>query len=157
SQTTTNASGTGTIDVTVPVQIGAGEHVTATATDPDGNTSEYSQRLPFVIFPASGSPAGGHSVSIGGTDFGTGATVTIGGGAATDVVVSTSQNLPAVTPVLAAGSLNDVTVTNTDGSSGTLLKGFVGDFLDVPGNYQFYMFVTKLVSNAITVGCGGGD
>ncbi len=155
--TTTDGGGTGTFDVVVPVQIGAGEHVTATATDPAGNTSEFSQRLPFTIFPASGPSAGGTFVSIGGTDFEAGATVTIGGVAATNVVVSNSMNLSAQTPALASGSLNDVTVSNTDGSSGTLLMGFVGDFLDVPESYQFYSFVTKLVSNAITVGCGGGD
>ena len=155
--TTTNASGTGVIDVTVPVQIGNGEHVTATATDPAGNTSEFSQRLPFMLFPASGPPAGGASLSISGTDFEAGATLTIGGAAATSVVVSDSMNMTARTPALSPGSLNDVTVSNTDGSSGTLLKGYVGDFLDVPGSYPFYSYVTKLVSNAITVGCGGGE
>ena len=155
--TATNGSGTGLFDLTVPVQIGAGEHVTATATDPSGNTSEISQRLPFTIYPASGPPSAGTSISINGTDFAAGATLTIGGQPATNVVIGSSTFLTANAPTLPAGSLNDVAVTNTDGSSGTLLKGFVADFLDVPPAYQFYLFVTKLVSNAITVGCGGGD
>ena len=155
--TTTNAGGTGLFDLVVPIQIGAGEHVTATATDPGGNTSEISQRLPFTISPGSGPPAGGTFISINGTDFASGATLKIGGVDATNVNVSNSTFLTATTPALPAGSLNDVTVTNTDGSSGTLLKGFVADFDDVPSAYQFYSFVTKLVSNAITVGCGGGN
>ena len=33
----------------------------------------------------------------------------------------------------------------------------MSDFLDVPGGHQFHSFVTTLVSNAITVGVGGGD
>ena len=43
-----------------------------------------------------------------------------------------------------------------DGTTGTLIKGWVSDFLDVPGGHQFYSFVTTLVSNAITAGVGGG-
>jgi hypothetical protein len=37
------------------------------------------------------------------------------------------------------------------------VKGWVADFLDVPQGHQFYSFVTTLVSNAITVGVGGGN
>ena len=154
--TTTDGSGTGLFDLMVPVQIGAGEHVTATATDPGGNTSEISQRLPFSISPASGPPAGGTATAIQGTDFAPGAAVTFGGVPADAVVVVGTTTITAHAPSLPAGSLNDITVTNTDGSAGTLLKGWVSDFLDVPPAYQFYSFVTKLVSNAITVGCGGG-
>jgi hypothetical protein len=50
--------------------------------------------------------------------------------------------------------VNDIVVTNLDGSSGTLSKAFVADFLDVPPAQQFYAFVTTLVSNGITVGVG---
>ena len=52
--------------------------------------------------------------------------------------------------------VNDIVVTNTDGTTGTLVKGWVADFLDVPGGQQFHQFVTTLVSNAITAGVGGG-
>ena len=45
---------------------------------------------------------------------------------------------------------------NPDTTTGTLLKGWVADFLDVPPAQQFYLFVTRLVSNGVTVGCGGG-
>src|SRR5262249_51867066 len=51
---------------------------------------------------------------------------------------------------------NDIVVTNTDETTGKLVKGFVADFLDVPNSQQFYSYVTTLVSNAITAGIGGG-
>jgi hypothetical protein len=64
--------------------------------------------------------------------------------------------MQATAPALAAATVNDIVVTNTDGTSGTLKKAWIVDFLDVPGSQQFYAFVTTLVSNAITVGVGNG-
>jgi hypothetical protein len=77
--------------------------------------------------------------------------------AAPSVVVNDYNAATITTPGLPPGSLNDVTLTNTDGSAGTLPNGWIADFLDVPGNQQFYSFVTTLVRNAITVGVGGGN
>jgi hypothetical protein len=156
-QVTTDGSGKGTFDVTVPGGLAAGERVSATATDPAGSTSEFSQRLPFAITPASAPPAGGASLTIAGTDFEPGAGVVIGGLAATGVSVNNFNQITATAPVLPAGSLNDVVVTNPDLTIGTLEKGFVADFLDVPPAQQFYSYVTTLVTNAITVGVGGGN
>jgi len=156
SQVTTDGSGTGTFDVTLPASVEAGARISATATDPNGSTSEFSQRLPFSISPTSGPASTATAVTIAGTDFLPGATVTIGGQPASNVVVVNFNSITADTPALAAGTVNDVLVSNTDGSSGTLVKGFVSDFLDVPPGQQFYSFVTTLVSNAITVGIGGG-
>ena len=95
---TTDGAGTGIVDVTVPIGIAAGEHVSATATDPSGNTSEFSQRLPFSINVGSGDAAGGTTITVSGTDFEAGAVVTIGGLPATGVVVGSSFSLTAVTP-----------------------------------------------------------
>ena len=127
-----------------------------TATDPDGNTSELSQRLPFSVTPDSGPAEGGQGIAIAGTDFETGAEVMIGGLPAEDVEVAGFDTITAVVPALAPGSLNDVVVTNPDGSSGTLEKGYVADFLDVPEEHQFYTSVTRLVTSAVTAGIGGG-
>jgi len=156
AQVTTDAFGEGPYDVTLPGSIAPGERVTMTATDPAGNTSEFSQRLPFSITPASGPSAGGTGVTIAGTDFEDGATVTIGGVPATTINVLDFNHISAAAPPLPAGSLNDVVVTMPEGITGTLEKGFVSDFLDVPSSNQFYFYVTTLVSNAITAGIGGG-
>jgi len=151
----TDGSGHAGFDVVLPVATEAGARITATATDPAGNTSEFSQRILFSITPASGPAAGGTSLSITGTDFADPTTMTVGG-VSTPATFGTDHSLTSVSPALAPGTVNDVAVTTPDGTTGTLVKGWVADFLDVPGNQQFYSFVTTLVSNAITAGVGGG-
>ena len=153
---TTDGTGLALLDVTLPVDVAANDPISATATDPLGNTSEFSQRLPLFVFPTSGPPAGGSPLTITGTDFQAGATVMIGGVAAGNVVVNNSNSISATSPLLPAGTVNDLTVANLDGSEGTLPKAWVADFLDVPFSNNFYSFVTTLVRNAITVGIGGG-
>ena len=153
---TTDDAGFQAIDVTFPVAVAANDPVSSTATDPLGNTSEFSQRLPLSVFPTSGTPSGGTNLSIIGTDFQSGATVTIGGVAAGNVVFNNSNSISATSPLLPAGTVNDLTVANLDGSEGTLPKAWVADFLDVAPGGSFYSFVTTLVRNAITVGIGGG-
>jgi IPT/TIG domain-containing protein/S-layer family protein len=156
AQTTTDGSGDATFDVTLPVATEAGARIAVTATDPTGNTSEFSQRLPFSVAPTAGPPAGGTGITIKGTDFAAGATVLVGGHPATGVNVVNDKTITATTPALAAGVANDVAVTNADLTTGTLSKGFVSYFLDVPLGHQFNNFVNTLVSNAITAGIGGG-
>ncbi len=157
AQVTSDGNGDVAFDVTLPVATVPGTRVTATATDPLGNTSEFSQGLAFSASPASGPPAGNTTITIKGTDFAAGATVTVGGQPATNINVSSATTITAKTPPLSAGLANDIQVVNTDGTVGTLLKAFVSDFLDVPLGQQFYAFVTKLVSNGITAGIGGGN
>jgi hypothetical protein len=154
---TTNSGGDATIHaVLTGVVLAAGEKVTATATDPDGNTSEFSQRFVLTSNPSSGPPAGA-STGLTGFHFLAGATVKVGGVAATNVNVADYNTISMMTPNLPPGSLNDIVVTNTDGSVGTLPNGWIADFLDVPAGQQFYSFVTTLVRNAITVGVGSGN
>ena len=153
---TTDGSGNAPFNVATLAATENGARISATATDPAGNTSEFSQRLPFAIDIRSGSPSGGVVVKITGTNFLAGATVTVGGVPATGVSVTDYTDMTATTPALAPGSANDLVVSNTDGSSGTLVKAFVADFTDVPNSNQFYSYVTKLVSNGITAGIGGG-
>ena len=156
TQVTSDGNGDATFDATLPVSTAAGTRITATATDPLGNTSEFSQGLAFSSSPAAGPPAAGTTLTIKGTDFAAGATVTVGGVAATNVNVSSATTLTAKTPALGAGLANDIRVQNLDGTFGTLVKALVSDFLDVPLGQQFHQFVTTLVSNGITAGVGGG-
>jgi len=156
SQVTTDGSGNAAFDVMVAAAE-AGSRIAATATDPAGDTSELSQRLPFASNIASGPATGGTTVTITGTDFNGSATVSVGGAPATNVNVANAQQLTADMPALPAGSANDIVVTNPDGTNGALPKGWVADFLDVPGSQQFYFYITKLVSNGITAGCGLGN
>jgi hypothetical protein len=76
-----------------------------------------------AVDPASGTTAGGMGVTITGTGFASGLTVTFGGTAATNVAVVSSTSLTATTPAGAAGAVA-VAVTNPDGLSGTLLSGY---------------------------------
>ena len=68
-----------------------------------------------------------------------------------------STSLTATMPARPPGTVHDVVVTTPDGTVGTLVSGWVSDFLDVPGGHQFYSFVTTLVSNGVTAGVGGGN
>ena len=75
------------------------------------------------ISPTSGTTAGGTPVTVSGTGFLAGATLSLGGTAASNVVVSNSTTITATTPAHAAGAVN-VTVTNTDSQSGTRTNGY---------------------------------
>jgi len=156
-QVTTDGSGDAPFDLVVndanaPTQ----PPISMTATDPSGNTSEFSQNVIYASTPRSGPPEGGIVVDLTGTHFVNGATVTFGGVAGLTPAVTDETTMSVTAPALAAATVNDITVTNTDGTSGTLKKAWIVDFLDVPPSQQFYSFVTTLVSNAITVGVGGG-
>jgi hypothetical protein len=157
SQVTTDGNGDAAFDVTLPVDTEPGARISAIATDPAGNSSEFSQRLPFSATPTAGPPAGGTNITLKGTDFAAGATVTVGGQAATNVNVTNPTTITATTPALPPGVANDIVVQNTDGTNGTLSKAFVSHFADVPPANQFHTSVNVLVSNAITAGVGSGN
>ncbi len=157
-QVTTDGSGDAPFDILLNDNNAAGQPpISITATDPNGNTSEFSQNVIYASTPRSGPPAGGVMVSMTGVHFVAGATVTFGGAAGTNVNVTDESDMTAVAPALPAATVNDIVVTNTDGTAGTLKKAWIVDFLDVPPAQLFYNFVTTLVSNAITVGVGGGN
>lgn len=71
------------------------------------------------ITPHTGPQAGGTRVSISGTGFATGATVSIGGIAASDIAVVNSASITATTPPHAAGTVS-VDILNPDGQSASL-------------------------------------
>ena len=157
TQVTTDGNGTAIIDVTVPGSIGLGDHVSATATDAQGNTSEFSQPPVQFVNPNSGPAQGGGTVDVFGSDFLAGATLDVGGVPAANVNVNSFTHLTATLPDLSPGTVNDVTITDPDGTAGTFEGGYVVDFNDVPPSHQFYFFVTGLVYNRITAGIGGGS
>ena len=71
------------------------------------------------INPNTGSTSGGTGVTINGSNFASGASVSIGGVAASSVNVVNSSTITAVTGAHAAGDV-DVVVMNSDGQSATL-------------------------------------
>jgi hypothetical protein len=76
------------------------------------------------VLPAGGPVSGGTAVTISGTEFQPGATVSFDGAAAASVTDFTSTTIYAVTPVHAAGTAT-VTVTNPDLQSASLASGYV--------------------------------
>ncbi len=79
----------------------------------------------YSITPAHGPAAGGTSVRIGGANFALGVLVTIGGVAATDVVVESSASITARTAARAPGA-GDV-VVSSGGKTAVLPSGFTYD------------------------------
>lgn len=107
----------------------SGMTVDVSVSNPSGSDTlvggfSYNQS-PMVteILPVSGSPAGGDTVSITGTDFTADVNVLFGGIPSPGVTFVSSTNVLAITPAQAAGFV-DVTVSNADGS-GTLASAFL--------------------------------
>lgn len=118
-----------TITVTTPADSTKGA-VDVAVTNSDGQVGTLSGGFDYVaagptpavssISSNSGSTAGGANVTISGSNFVSGATVTFGGASASNVTFVSSSSITATTPPHAAGPVN-VTVTNPDGQSATLL------------------------------------
>ena len=155
TQVTTDGAGNATFNEVLSIAVPAGSPVTSTATDPGGNTSEFTPRFVISSTPGSGNPIAA-AITLKGLSFESGATVTVGGLPATNIAVPDAHTLTMDTPHLPAGTVNAITVSNPNGgTSGTLPNGFIADFTDVPGNNQFYLYVTRLVAGGITAGIGG--
>ena len=86
------------------------------------------------VSPNSGPTGGGTAVSISGSNFLAGASVSFGGTAAGSVTVVNSSTITATTPAHAAGAVS-VVVTNSDGQSGTLASGFT--YTSTSGSISF--------------------
>jgi hypothetical protein len=155
---TTDGSGIAAIDVVLPgVVVDPGARISATATDPQGNTSEFSQRLVVTSSPLVGPPAGGAELSLTGMLFEPTATVTVGGVAGTSYVFSNDTSATVLAPALPPGSINDITLTDGSGLFGTLPRGYVSQFSDVDITGTFSPYIGGLVANGLTVGCGGAN
>ncbi len=75
------------------------------------------------LSPSSGTTLGGDPITITGTSFASGATVTFAGVAPTSLTVVSSTTITCTTPSGSAGAVN-VVITNTNGLSGTSTGGF---------------------------------
>ncbi|MEK7123384.1 MAG: IPT/TIG domain-containing protein, partial [Patescibacteria group bacterium] len=119
-------SGT-TITATTPAHAAGAVNVTVTNPDTQSHTltGGYTYNpFPTVISvsPSSGS-TGGDNVTVAGAGFLSGASVTFGGLAASNIIVVSSVSITALTPARAVGTV-DVIVQNADTQSGTLVNGF---------------------------------
>ena len=78
-----------------------------------------------IAYPGSATaadPAGGETITVTGTGFNTGATVTVGGTAAPAVSYVSGTQITFTTPAKVAGDY-DIVVTNTDTGSATYING----------------------------------
>jgi hypothetical protein len=105
-------------------------------TNPDGQSGTLSAGFTYTapptlssVTPAVGPTAGGTAVTISGTNFVSGATVTFDGLSAIAVTVTSSTTITATTPAHPTG-LVTVTVTNPNGQNASRTNGF--EYLPVP-------------------------
>ena len=116
---TFTAGGVGTLMLNVTVTTSAG---CSDAKSANVNVTSSPITVTSVVPPA-GKTTGGKPITVNGTGFQNGATITLGGSAATNVVFVNSTKLTAKTPAHAAGFVN-VVVTNPDTGVGTLVNGY---------------------------------
>ena len=124
-------------ELTVEVPAGTAGNADVVVTNPDGKSDTlvggftYTELPPILtrLEPDNDMVAGGGTVKIIGENFQDGATVTIGGKAASNVIFVSPTELTVVGPVGVAGSA-DVVVTNPDGKSDTLAGGFT--YIEIP-------------------------
>jgi hypothetical protein len=109
--------------------------VNVVVTNPDGQMATISSGYTYTpgpaptiasIAPTSGPAAGGTMVTITGSNFVSGATVSLGGVAATSVTVVSATSITATSGAHAGGAA-DVVVTNPDSQAATLSAGFTYD------------------------------
>jgi hypothetical protein len=115
---TTPSHAEGVVDVVVANPVGTSDTLASGYT-------YIAVPVPVIssVTPNKGSTAGGGQVAISGSNFASGATVQIGGVAATNVVISSATSIQATVPAHAAGQVT-VTVTNLGGAPGTLANGY---------------------------------
>ena len=168
--------------ITCTTTAGSGGIVQVTVTNADQQSGMLSSAYAYVpppavtlVDPAEGVTSGGTSVTITGSGFTTGATVTFGGSLypCTGVSIASATSLTCTTPVRSAGSVS-VMVKNTDLQSGSWSSLFV---YKTPASIQWneapsYSYgslstnTTKLFtlknnggmeSSSITISLGGTD
>ncbi|HSH55550.1 MAG TPA: IPT/TIG domain-containing protein [Candidatus Limnocylindrales bacterium] len=124
----TFVSGT-SLQVTAPGSTTGGAR-NIVITNPDGQTATLVNGFTYVapptlstVSPTSGVVTGGTKLTLSGTNFVSGVTVTVGGAAATSVAVVSGTSITALAPAHALG-LVDIVVKNPDGQSVTKAGAF---------------------------------
>jgi hypothetical protein len=122
----TNVNVVGSTTITAVTPARSAGSVNVVVTNPNGQNVSSANGYTYVsstpapgvstVSPTSGPTTGGTQITITGTGFVAGASVTLGGTAASGVVVSNSTTITATTPAHTAGTV-DVAVTNPDGQS----------------------------------------
>lgn len=104
--------------------------VAITVTNPDGHSASLPSGFDYSsgpslssVSPNTGPVTGGTSVTLVGSGFQSGASVSFGGIAATSVKLISSTEIQAVSPVSPAGTVT-IVVTNSDALGGTLESAF---------------------------------
>ena len=125
-------------ELRVDVPAGTAGIVDVVVTNPDGKSDTLAGGFTYIklppptltrVEPNSDVVTGGATINIIGEDFQDGATVTIGGNAASNVIFVSLTELEVDAPAGDAGSV-DVVVTNPDGKSDTLAGGFT--YIELP-------------------------
>ena len=120
-----------TITATTPARPAGSAHVTVTSAD--GQSATLNNGFTFEtaaaptissVAPASGPTTGGTNVTITGTNFAIGATVTFAGTNAASVVRVNATTITARTPARASAGAVAVAVRNPDNQTATLSGGF---------------------------------
>ncbi|MCK9485328.1 MAG: IPT/TIG domain-containing protein [Dehalococcoidia bacterium] len=117
------------IEVTTPAR--APGEVVVTVSNPDGQSATLSGAFRFLgppptltaVSPASGPTTGATSIMLTGAEFAAGATVSVGGRAATAVSITSATSATARTPWGVVGGV-DVVYKNADGQSASLPGAF---------------------------------
>ncbi|MCA2960839.1 MAG: IPT/TIG domain-containing protein, partial [Silvanigrellales bacterium] len=123
-------SASDTLTCTAPALSAGAKNIIASNTDGQAVTltSAVTYRGPAptisAIFPTNGRLAGATSITVSGTGFVTGATVSIGGLPCTSVVVGSATSLTCTTAANSAAGAAIVAITNADGQSFYLPSGF---------------------------------
>jgi hypothetical protein len=128
----TNVNVVGSTTITAVTPARSAGSVNVVVTNPNGQNVSSANGYTYVsstpapgvstVSPTSGPTTGGTQITITGTGFVAGASVTLGGTAASGVV-SNSTTITATTPAHTAGTV-DVAVTNPDGQSGSKAGAF---------------------------------
>jgi hypothetical protein len=116
----------GSMTCTTPAGTAGAKNVVATKGSETATlTGGFTYVAPLsltAVSPGSGQTAGGTTITLTGTTFAAGATVTVGGVAATACTVASSTTMTCTTPAGTAGAKS--VVVTSGGSSATLTNGY---------------------------------